>query len=118
MQIERSQRSGATSWPAVLEATLARPYTKQESLGLGWNHVIWGGHVKTAPSFDPQTTPRLVMEDPKQAWMTNTRKMGKTTKSASNVIEDTKQASMNNMVPPPSNVLYHSDTGLIHHLEN
>lgn len=38
-----------------------------QSLGLGWNHVIQGGHVKTAPPFDPQTTPRLIMEDPEQA---------------------------------------------------
>ena len=37
------------------------------------------------------------MEDPKQAWVINTRKMGKTTKSASNVMEAPKQASMTNM---------------------
>jgi alpha-galactosidase/6-phospho-beta-glucosidase family protein len=97
----------------MLKAAQARPSAEQESLGLGWNHVIWGGRVKTTIPSDAQTTPRLVMEDPKQAWVTNTRKLVKTTKSASNVME----ASTTNMVPTPSNLLYYSDTGLIHHLD-
>jgi hypothetical protein len=55
----------------MLEAAWARPYAEQASLGLGWNHVIRRGRVKTTTQFDPQATPRLVMEAPKQASMTN-----------------------------------------------
>ena len=59
--------------------------TEQESLGPGWNHVICGGHVvKATPSTDHHPISSMVTDAVIEIHVTDTRNMGKITKSAPN----------------------------------
>jgi hypothetical protein len=77
-QTERKQANGATRRPAAPKYADVGPSLEQDSLGLGSNHIIQGGHVvKATLPYPPEPSPRSVAEDPQQSKVTEPKKGGK-----------------------------------------
>lgn len=78
VQIQRTQTSGASGWPAAQKVVQPGPFTEQESLEPGYNHIVgWGHVVKAVFPTPPEPISAQVAVDPRQKKAAKHRKEGR-----------------------------------------
>ena len=102
--------------PAALKVSLVGLSMEQKSLGPGWRHVIRQGRVvKATPTTDHNPISGVVTEAPIEIHVTDTRNMGKITKSAPNFTEAPTQVlvTYSEKTSKPAKSLRHTPNYLV-----